>query len=149
VLEAGEMDAFHNGYFDPESLATMCAALEDAWRNVPADKKNADRKSALAKAIMHCAAQGARDEFQLSLYGFMAVMEPQAERYDFQVLSGDETIATRRMMIRGAKELWPQIAELAEVCAPGCRIRVADPSGETIIHVGVATARRTLMFQDG
>lgn len=66
------------------------------------------------------------------------------EPYDFEVLKGDETIvANRAVWLRGARAAWPRIAELAKAAAdPECRIRVVDRSGEIVILVGVASARR-------
>ena len=69
------------------------------------------------------------------------------ESYDFEVLNGDDTIATVRLAMQGPKGLWPSIMELAQSCAPGCRIRVTDQSGEMIVFVGVTTARRALILQ--
>jgi len=66
--------------------------------------------------------------------------------YDFEVIKDDQTIsAERSVMLRNTKATWPKIAKLANaVDAPGCFIRVKDQSGETVILVGVASARRYL-----
>jgi hypothetical protein len=66
------------------------------------------------------------------------------ERYDIEVLNGDKTIAAERSVaLHSSKAAWPRIAKLAKtIDAPRCRIRVVDQSGETIILLGVATARR-------
>jgi hypothetical protein len=66
------------------------------------------------------------------------------ESYDFEVLKGDETIAAERpVLLRSPRAAWPRIAELAKkAAAPGCRIRVTNHSGETVILVGAASARR-------
>jgi hypothetical protein len=69
------------------------------------------------------------------------------EQYYFQVLNGEETIAAGRLAIQNARAIWPRLMELANGYSPGCRIRVNDQSGETIILVGVTTARRTLVLQ--
>ena len=65
------------------------------------------------------------------------------ERYDFEVLKDDETIAAERSVwLRSIRAAWPRIAELAKnVTGPGCRIRVTH-TGETVILVGAASARR-------
>jgi hypothetical protein len=66
------------------------------------------------------------------------------ERYDFEVLKDNETIAAERsVLLRSPRAAWPRIAELAKKAAgPGCRIRVTNHSGETVILVGAASARR-------
>jgi hypothetical protein len=67
------------------------------------------------------------------------------QRYDFEVLKGDRTIAAERsIMLRNTRAAWPKIAELAKtVHTPGCFIRVKDQSGDTVILIGVASARRS------
>jgi hypothetical protein len=72
------------------------------------------------------------------------VTEFAMERYDFEVLKDDETIAAERsVLLRSPRAAWPRIAELAKRAAgPGCRIRVTNHSGETVILVGAASARR-------
>jgi hypothetical protein len=71
------------------------------------------------------------------------VTEFAMERYDFEVLKDNETIAAERsVLLRSPRAAWPRIAELAKKAAgPGCRIRVTNP-GETVILVGAASARR-------
>ena len=66
------------------------------------------------------------------------------ERHDFEVMKGGETIAAvRSVVLRSTRAAWPQIAALAKsIDAPGCRIQVTDQSGEIVILVGVASARR-------
>ena len=67
------------------------------------------------------------------------------ETYDFEVLRGDETVAAvHSIKLPNSKAVWPQVAELAkQVYEPGCRIRVTNRSGEMVILVGVAAARRS------
>jgi hypothetical protein len=70
------------------------------------------------------------------------------ERYDFEVLKDDETVAVRRsVVLRSIRAAWPRIAELAKnVAGPGCRIRVTNGAGETVILVGVASVLRYFDF---
>jgi hypothetical protein len=65
------------------------------------------------------------------------------ERYDFEVLKGDETItAARSVAIADPRAAWPRVAELAKkVAEPGCRIRVTNDAREMVILIGVAAAR--------
>jgi hypothetical protein len=63
-------------------------------------------------------------------------------RLDFEVLSGDDAIATVQSIIDDPKALWPRIVELAKAHALGCRIRVTDQSDAMVALVGVATALR-------
>jgi hypothetical protein len=69
------------------------------------------------------------------------------ERYEFEVLNGDGTIAMHRSHGEGSKALWSQIEELAEDYDPGCRIRVTDPSGEMVVLAGVDTAGRAVLLR--
>ena len=64
--------------------------------------------------------------------------------YDFEVLRSEEVIvAERAIPLYSSRAAWPKIMKLAKsVNLPGCRIRVKEQSGETIILVGVAAALR-------
>jgi hypothetical protein len=64
--------------------------------------------------------------------------------YDFEVLRSEEVIAAERSIpLYSPRAAWPKIMKLAKsVNLPGCRIRVKEQSGETIILVGVAAALR-------
>ena len=98
-------------------------------------------KVALAKAILHLEAEGELDPARLSsrALGMIAT----GDRHDFEVLSGDGTIAAvQSIIIVDPKALWPRIVELAKAHALGCRIRVTDQSGAMVALVGVATALR-------
>jgi hypothetical protein len=134
------MTETRNEYFDSESLAQMGTALDDAYRTLPAGQQTPEMKIALAKAILYLATQGELDPALLSsrALGLIAT----GNRLDFEVLSGDDTIATVQSIIEDPKALWPRIVELAKVHAQGCRIRVTDQSGAMVALVGVATALR-------
>jgi hypothetical protein len=69
------------------------------------------------------------------------------ERYDFEVLDGDETVARLQSIVEGANSLWPRIKELASAHSPGCQIRVIDQSGEMVMLVGVTAARRAILLR--
>ena len=64
--------------------------------------------------------------------------------YDFEVLRSEEVIAAERSIpLYSPKAAWPKIIEVAKsVNMPGCRIRVKEQSGETIILVGISAALR-------
>jgi hypothetical protein len=134
------MTETRNEYFDSEGLARMATALDEAHRTLPAGQQSPEIKIALARAILHLASQGELDPAVLSsrALGLIATRE----RLDFEVLSGDDTIATMQSIIYGPKALWPRIVELAKAHAQGCRIRVTDQSGAMVALVGVATAMR-------
>lgn len=70
--------------------------------------------------------------------------EEFVDLYDFEVLRSEEVIAAERSVpLYSPKAAWPKIIKLAKsVDMPGCRIRVKEQSGETIILVGVAAALR-------
>ena len=64
--------------------------------------------------------------------------------YDFEVLKGEEIIAAEPSVpLPDTRAAWPKIAKIATtITLPGCRIRVREQSGETIILIGAAAARR-------
>jgi hypothetical protein len=64
--------------------------------------------------------------------------------YDFEVLQGDDVIATERSVaLDSSRAAWPKIIDIANMLdRPGCRIRVREHSGGTIILIGAAAARR-------
>ena len=63
--------------------------------------------------------------------------------YDFEVLQGDEVISVERAVLSDSRAAWPKVIGMAETLhAPGCRIRVREPEGDTIILIGAAAARR-------
>jgi hypothetical protein len=55
--------------------------------------------------------------------------------YDFEVLKGEEIIAIEPSVpLLDTRGAWPRIAKMSKrISLPGCRIRVRDQSGETII----------------
>jgi hypothetical protein len=129
-----------NEYFDSESLLRMRAALDAAWGTLPAAQQIPETKTALAKAILHLAAEGELDPARLSHLALAAIAA--GAQHDFEVLDGDETISFVRSLIDRPHALWPRIVEIAKTHPPGRRIRVTDQSGATVILVGVATALR-------
>jgi hypothetical protein len=64
--------------------------------------------------------------------------------YDFEVIQGDDIIAAETSVpLDGPRAAWPKIIDLANTLnLPGCRIRVREHSGDTIILIGAAAARR-------
>ena len=73
------------------------------------------------------------------------------EYYDFEVLRGDEIIvAEPSVALDNSRAAWPRIVRMArKLDLPGCRIRVREQSGETVILIGVAAARRFPDFAFG
>jgi hypothetical protein len=71
--------------------------------------------------------------------------------YHFEVLKGEEVISAEPSVpLYSTKAAWPKIAKLAKsIKLPGCRIRVREQSGETIILIGVAVAIRYADFNFG
>ena len=75
--------------------------------------------------------------------------------YQFEVLKGEDVISSEPSVpLHNTRAAWPKIAKLAKRLAksansPGCRIRVREQSGETIILVGVAAAIRYADFNFG
>ncbi|MGO9418100.1 hypothetical protein [Roseiarcus sp.] len=64
--------------------------------------------------------------------------------YDFEVLQGDDIIAAERAVaLIDSRAAWPKVIGIAkDLAAPGCRIRVREQQGETIILIGATAARR-------
>ena len=65
------------------------------------------------------------------------------EVYDFEVLRGDELIASARSIaISEPRAAWPKVLELAaNVGDAGCRILVRNQAREAVISIGVNAAR--------
>ena len=63
--------------------------------------------------------------------------------YDFEVLHGDDVIVAETLVaLESAKAAWPIIVKMAQALdVPGCRIRVKDHAGDTVILIGAAAAR--------
>ena len=111
----------------------MEMAAEDAKR-LFADSQKLHRDGS-AFAVRRLAAQWPR--------GRLRRKEEAMERYDFEVLKGDETIsAARSVALPDPRAAWPRVAELArKVAEPGCQIRVTNEAREMVILIGVAAAR--------
>ena len=64
--------------------------------------------------------------------------------YDFEVLQGDDVIiAERAVALDDSRLAWPRVIGIAKtLVAPGCRIRVREQQGDTIILIGASAARR-------
>ncbi len=64
--------------------------------------------------------------------------------YDFEVLQGDDVIsAETSVALDSSRAAWPKVINIArKLNLPGCRIRVREQSGETIILIGAIAARR-------
>lgn len=64
--------------------------------------------------------------------------------YDFEVLQGDDVIAAERAVaVDNSRAVWPKVIGIANALdMPGCRIRVREPQGDTIILIGAKAARR-------
>ena len=71
--------------------------------------------------------------------------------YKFEVLRGEEVIAVEPSVpLYNTKAAWPKIIKMAKsINLPGCRIRVREQSGDTIILVGAAVAMRYADFNFG
>jgi hypothetical protein len=125
----------------------MGTALDEALRTLPSSQQTPEMKIALAKAVLHLAGEGELEPARLSsrALGLIAT----GDRHDFEVLSGDGTIAAVQSIIVDRNVLWPRIVELAKSHALGCRIRVTDQSGAMVALVGVATALRFAVAAGG
>jgi len=63
-------------------------------------------------------------------------------KYNFEVLNREEVVLVESSVFLGdARAAWPKIKNLAKrVAAPGCRIRVHEASGQTVILIGALAA---------
>jgi hypothetical protein len=136
--------ASRNEFFDPEEFARVQGAFDDAWNALPSSRQTPQTKAALAKAVIHFAVEGESDPAQLSQRALGTIAT--ATWHIFEVLEGHVVIATAPFFIETPDALWKKITELANFHAQGCRIRVTDQSGATVILVGVATALRLAAF---
>ena len=64
--------------------------------------------------------------------------------FDFEVLQGDDVIvAERAVALDDSRAAWPKVVGMASALdMPGCRIRVREQQGDTIILIGATAARR-------
>ena len=71
-------------------------------------------------------------------------MEGPVQYYDFEVLQGDDVISVERSVaLTDVRAAWPKVIGIAKaMAAPGCRIRVREPQGGTIILIGAKAACR-------
>jgi hypothetical protein len=60
------------------------------------------------------------------------------------MLQGDEVIAVETSVaLDSSRAAWPKVIDMAKRAdLPGCRIRVRENPGETIILIGAVAARR-------
>ena len=59
------MAAVDGGYFDPETIDAMRAALDEAWAALRPEQQYELRRAELAQRILEAAAQGERDRDRL------------------------------------------------------------------------------------
>ena len=64
--------------------------------------------------------------------------------YSFEMVKGEEIIAVKlRVSLPDTRAAWPKIANIAKgISVPGCHVRVREQSGEMIILISAAAARR-------
>ena len=60
-----------NGPFDPETLAVLKAAFEEACGLLPANQRTHEKRSTLATRILKLAAKGERNPTRLRTYALM------------------------------------------------------------------------------
>jgi hypothetical protein len=65
------------------------------------------------------------------------------EYYDFEVIKGDVVISAETFVaLENSRAAWPKVLKIAhKLDLPGCRIRVREHEGETVILIGAAAAR--------
>jgi hypothetical protein len=73
------MDHSEVGCFDPETIALLRAALDEAWDALPATRKETVAKSERAQRILAAASQGERDPARLRAIALMRPMNTSAE----------------------------------------------------------------------
>ncbi len=64
--------------------------------------------------------------------------------YDFEVLRGDDVIASEiSVALENSRGAWPRVVGIARTLnLPGCRIRVREHEGDTVILIGAMAALR-------
>jgi len=65
------------------------------------------------------------------------------EYFDFEVLCGEHLISSETSVpLHSTRAAWPKIVEIARgLDQAGCRIRVREHAGDTVILIGAAAAR--------
>jgi hypothetical protein len=66
------------------------------------------------------------------------------QSFDFEVHKGDDIISAERdVALQDSRAAWPKVIGIANnLDAPGCRIRVREHLGDTVILIGATAARR-------
>jgi hypothetical protein len=59
------MRGFHNGSFDPQSLALIETAFDEAWLTLKSVGNKSVRPDELARSVLRLAMEGERDPVQL------------------------------------------------------------------------------------
>ena len=69
--------------------------------------------------------------------------ESMVEYFDFEVLRGEQVISSETSVpLHSTRAAWPKIVQIARSLEQtGCRIRVREQSGGTVILIGAAAAR--------
>lgn len=68
ISEQAATKAAQGASFDPETVALLCHALDEAWDALPREQQALTSKGALAEIILPLAAQGERDPVRLCTY---------------------------------------------------------------------------------
>jgi len=73
-----------------------------------------------------------------------ALGEIMVEYFDFEVLRGEQVISSETSVpLHNTRAAWPKIVKIARgLEQTGCRIRVREQSGDTVILIGAAAARK-------
>ena len=65
-----------NGAFDPETIAILRAAFDDACASLPSEQHTQSKRSTLARRILTLAAEGERDPVRLRTFALMEIAPP-------------------------------------------------------------------------
>ena len=65
-----------NGAFDPETIAILRAAFDDACASLPSEQHTQSKRSTLAQRILKLASEGERDPERLRVFALMEVASP-------------------------------------------------------------------------
>lgn len=74
------MVGFHNNSFDPQTLAVLETAFDEAWLTLKSIDNTTVKPNELARCVLRLATQGERDPARLHNYALKQVMSAAAWR---------------------------------------------------------------------
>jgi hypothetical protein len=72
------MKQTHGATYDPEAIALLLSALDEAWETLPPARRAMTSKTTLAQRILRLAANGERDPIRLRIAALIEIVDTAA-----------------------------------------------------------------------